>query len=70
MQPPAPNNPGWVRGYAVVRERPWHLRGIYPTRNEAERALKEAGDGYRVAFGDHRPGSDDFIFNDPAGSIV
>lgn len=70
MQPPAPNNPGWVRCYAVVRESPWRLYGTYPTRSEAERAAEKAGDGFRGAFGDHRPGSDDFISNNPAGSIV
>lgn len=59
---PDPNSPGWVLGYGVYTSGPWHLAGVYGTRREAEAAVSPLGPQYSVAFGSHRPGSDDFIF--------
>ena len=61
--PVDPGNPGWVRGFAVVRKNPWHFAGIYPVKYEAEVDLKRLGKGYEVAFGSHRTGSDDFMYD-------
>src|SRR5213079_339558 len=29
---PDPTNPGWVRGFGVLRDSPWHLAGVFRTK--------------------------------------
>lgn len=37
------DNPGWVKGWAVVRNTPWDLAGLYPTEAHAREALLDRG---------------------------
>lgn len=54
-----------IRGWGVVREKPWHLVGIYQTEREALIKRGEMGTGYVAAFGEGREGADDFIWTQP-----
>ena len=56
-----PDNNGWVLGCGVVRSSPWHLVGIYATKDVAETKSAELGVGYDAVYGSHRLGSDDFV---------
>lgn len=56
-----PDNKGWVMGWAVVRGSPWHLVGVYATKDMAETKVSEFDKNYGVRFGSHRLGSDDFV---------
>src|SRR6266404_6216121 len=49
--PPDSANPGWVKGFAVVRKSPWHFAGLYPVKYEAEVEQRRLGKDYEVAFG-------------------
>lgn len=56
-----PNNIGWVLGWGIVRPAPWHLAGVYATKDVAEMKASEFGGDYEVKYGSHRLGSDDFV---------
>lgn len=56
-----PDNQGWVLGQAVVRDKPWHLVGIYATEDGAKSKRSELNGEYEVRYGSHRLGSDDFM---------
>jgi hypothetical protein len=58
--PPDPDNPGWVLGWAVYRLKPWALAGFYPSEEAAYDGVI-GKKGFKVAYGSHRLGSDDFI---------
>lgn len=58
---PDPDNKGWVLGWGVVRTSPWHLVGVYATKDVAETKAAELGVGYDAVYGSHRIGSDDFV---------
>lgn len=58
---PDNDNDGWVKGWGVVRNAPWHLAGVYATKDVAEAKAGMLGDGYEARYGSHRLGSDDFI---------
>jgi hypothetical protein len=60
--PKDPDNAGWVLGWGVVRNSPWSFLGIYPSEEEAESVAADAGEGYLVRHGSHRPGTDDFVW--------
>ncbi|WP_236192774.1 hypothetical protein [Pseudomonas glycinae] len=60
--PKDPENEGWVLGWGVVRNTPWRFIGIYQSEDEAKSAASEAGDGYLVHHGSHKPGTDDFVW--------
>jgi hypothetical protein len=54
-----------IRGWAVVPasdDSIWELKGIFKEKAEAEALAAELGPKYKVAFGDNREGSDDFVF--------
>jgi hypothetical protein len=51
-------------GWAVVRRSPWHLVGVYASKDMAETKAGLLGRDYESAYGSHRLGSDDFIFED------
>ncbi len=59
--PADPDNKGWVLGWGVLRDTPWHFVDIYADRATAEAAAERQGDGYLVEYGSHRLGSDDFV---------
>ncbi|HCD9341543.1 TPA: hypothetical protein NEG61_004229, partial [Enterobacter hormaechei] len=40
---------------------PWHLVGVYATKDVAETKAANLGVGYDAAYGSHRVGSDDFV---------
>ena len=61
---PDPINEGWVKGWAVVKGSPWHLVGVYATKEVAETKAKMVGDGYEVHYGSYRKGSDDFVWSE------
>jgi len=55
-------NEKWVKGWALLRTKPWSLYGFYHTKEQAEEDRKEAGESFEVRYGSKRIGSnDDFI---------
>jgi hypothetical protein len=60
--PADPNNPGWVLGYGVVMDNPWHFGGVYASEDEAYENAARLGTEYVVRHGSHRLDSDDFVF--------
>lgn len=54
-------NLGWIKGWAVLRQEPWDLAGIFPTREAATVELTKQGPPYQLAYGSRRLGSNDFI---------
>jgi serine protease Do len=59
-----PSNPGWVRGWAVMRNAPWHVTAMTSDRTRAEEICAALTPGYLVRFGSLRAGSDDFMGED------
>ncbi len=55
-----------VAGWGVVRETPWHFVGIFATLVEADARAVAMGSGYIVRYGEHRGGTDDFVWSDIA----
>ncbi|MEF9901149.1 MAG: hypothetical protein RR736_23980 [Pseudomonas sp.] len=55
-----PDNAGSVLGWGVVRNAPWHLQGVYESKEEAQAQAKIAGDGYSASYGSYVPGTDNF----------
>ncbi|MCZ5447743.1 hypothetical protein O5583_11225 [Escherichia coli] len=47
--------------WAVVRDKPWHLVGIYATEDGAKSKRSELNGEHEVHYGSHRLGSDDFM---------
>ena len=47
-------------GWGVVRERPWHLAGVFASSIEAEALQQKLGPSYVVKYGDHVAGSPEF----------
>lgn len=56
-----PSNPGWRRGYGVLRREPWHLAGVGTSLEAAQAFATKLGTDYRVRFGSQRIGTDDFM---------
>jgi hypothetical protein len=50
------------RGWGVLRLRPWHLAGIFPSSIDAENLAQSLGPDYVVKYGEHVAGSSDFSF--------
>ena len=59
--PKDPDNVGYVLGWGVVHNSPWRFIDIYASKEAAEAEAKSRGPRYRVEYGSHRLGSDDFI---------
>lgn len=55
--------PRWVRGWGVIRRQPWHFVRLFNNQEDASRESERLGKGYEVAYGEHCPGTDDFIFS-------
>ena len=58
--------PGWVQGWAVYKtgwRRPKFV-GVYETREEAEEAAANAGEGYEVRWGSYAEDRKDFVTGD------
>lgn len=45
------DNDGWVMGWAVVRSSPWHLVGVYATKDVAETKAENLGGDYEARYG-------------------
>lgn len=56
-------NPGWVKGWAVVRNSTWDLAGLFLTKEQADAERGRRGQEYVVGFGSRKLGSNDFIFD-------
>lgn len=56
-----PSNPGWVRGWAVLRDAPWHVAAMTNDRLRAEEICATLPPDYAVRLGSLRAGSDDFM---------
>lgn len=54
-------NPGYRRGFGVFSSSPWHLAEVTQTLRDADIAKARLGGDYKIAWGSHRLGSDDFI---------
>ena len=57
-------NGNTITGWGVMKSKPWHLAGIFQTREEAEAKAAELGEGYAVRFGENLEGSGNFIWKD------
>lgn len=57
------SNPGWVKGWGVVRSAPWDLAGMFLTSEQAAAEQGRRGAKYVVGFGSRKLGSNDFIFD-------
>jgi len=55
------DNPGWVKGWAVLRLAPWDLAGFFPAEGQARACQQDRGPGHEVRFGSKRLATDDFI---------
>ncbi|MBR1029393.1 serine protease [Bradyrhizobium liaoningense] len=56
-----PSNAGWVRGWAVVRNAPWHVAAMANDRVQAEEIRATLTSDYSVRLGSLKAGSDDFM---------
>ena len=50
-------------GWGVVRRRPWHFVGLFDDDEVAQRQAGMMGADYIVRIGDHRAGTDEFVWN-------
>lgn len=55
-----PDNPGWIRGWGVVRMSPWAVQGMSPTEAEAFAACAQPP-GFEVKYGARKLDSNDFV---------
>jgi serine protease Do len=56
-----PSNPCLRKGWAVIRSKPWHLAGFFPTQEQALAHAKTLEPDYQVIFGSNRIGTDNFV---------
>ena len=48
--------------WAVLREKPWHLAGIFSHKSQADVYIQSFNDDYFVIFGSNKYGTDNFVF--------
>lgn len=60
---PDKDNPGNLMGWGVYRNAPWAFAGLFATRDEAQAKAQGLGGSYKVGYGSHKPGTDDFIMS-------
>ena len=56
-------NLGWIKGWGVIRENPWDLAGMFPTKAEADAEQVKRGSAYSVGYGARQLGSNNFVFD-------
>lgn len=56
------DNNGNLLVWAVLRQEPWHLAGIFSNKTHAEKFIKAFDDEYSVVFGSNLFGTDNFVF--------
>lgn len=59
--PKDPDNAGSVLGWGVVQMSPWRFVDIYASKDAAAVEAASRGPGYRVEYGSHRLGTEDFM---------
>lgn len=52
------------RGWGVLRLQPWHLAGVFASSVETEIVVQSLGPAYTIKYGEHVPGSSEFVFAD------
>lgn len=57
------SNLGWMKGWAVIRNSPWDLAGVFLTKELADAEQKVRGEEYVVGYGSRQLGSNNFIFD-------
>jgi hypothetical protein len=57
---------GTEMGWGVVRCKPWHFVGLFPSQHEAEAKALQLGTGYEAIYGEHQTGTDNFIWTNLA----
>jgi serine protease Do len=57
-----PSNPGMRKGWAVIKFKPKHLAGFFPSEEAALSCAKSLGTDYQVIYGSNRIATDDFVF--------
>jgi hypothetical protein len=56
-------NPGWIKGWGVIRKSPWDLVGVFLTQDLANIELRARGFEYVVGYGSRQLGANNFIFD-------
>jgi len=54
----------WIYTWGVVRDEPNTMVGAFPTKAAAEARAQAMGEGYKVSYIFHLPGTDEFIRED------
>jgi hypothetical protein len=57
------SNLGWIKGWAVIRNNPWDLAGVYLTKELADAELEVRGAEYVVRYGSRQLGSNNFTID-------
>ncbi len=50
------------QGWGVLRQKPWHLAGVFASSPEAEALAQNLGASYEVRYGDHDASASSFSF--------
>lgn len=50
------------QGWGVLRQKPWHLAGIFASSVDAESLAQSLGPSYEVRYGEHEAGASHFSF--------
>jgi len=56
-----PDNPNWIKCWACYTADPWHLASVFKSEEDAVSAIDRYGEQYKVAYGSHHLGTDEFI---------
>ena len=59
------SNPGWRRGWALLKSQPWGLAGLFKTEEQALQIAESMGSDYQVKYGSSSFCADDFISMSP-----
>jgi hypothetical protein len=49
-------------GWGVIALEPWHLAGVFSSKEDAEDRAAEMGPDYLVRFGENLKGTDSFVW--------
>lgn len=50
------------QGWGVLRQKPWHLAGVFTSSADAEALAQNLGPGYEVRYGEHDANASSFSF--------
>lgn len=54
--------------WGVMRDKPWHLAGVFEWSSEAEKMAHRMGPDYKVRFGEKLSDTDQFICSEPGNA--